>query len=178
MFEVGELVVYAGGDGVYRVDGVGLLDNPVAKQEQEYYTLTNILRNERNFIPVNTKAKLRLVITKTEVNLLMKRIPEIETRDLNHDNVKALSDYYETAIRSYDCETWVEVIKSIYIKKRRALDIGKKLTHTDEKYMKRAECLLFNELSVALGIPKEEVKGYIKDKAIDWENVEVVSKVG
>ena len=39
---------------------------------------------------------------------------------------------------------------------------SKKLGQVDTKFMKRAESLINGELSVALGIPQEEVPGYIE----------------
>ena len=38
---------------------------------------------------------------------------------------------------------------------------GKKVLSSDEHYLKKAEELLYSEMSIALSIPKERVEGYI-----------------
>lgn len=41
---------------------------------------------------------------------------------------------------------------------------NKKLSGTDERFWREGEALLFGELSYALGIPAEDVKGYISSQ--------------
>lgn len=53
---------------------------------------------------------------------------------------------------------------SIYAKKQDAVRQQKKFGVTDEKYLKRAEELLFGELAVALELPREEVQSYISQR--------------
>ena len=53
---------------------------------------------------------------------------------------------------------------SIHQKRKEADENKKKLGAIDERYMKRAEDLLFGELAVALGIEKHEVQSYIAGK--------------
>ena len=38
---------------------------------------------------------------------------------------------------------------------------GKKVINVDDKYLNIAEKFLYGEFAVALGLPKDEVKGYI-----------------
>ena len=55
--------------------------------------------------------------------------------------------------------------KTIYEKKIEAEKQGKhSLSQIDEKYMGRAEDLLFGEIAAVLGIPREEVLGFIEDR--------------
>ena len=53
---------------------------------------------------------------------------------------------------------------SIYAKKQDAARQQKKFGVTDEKYLKRAEELLFGELAVVLEIPREKVRNFIADR--------------
>ena len=48
-------------------------------------------------------------------------------------------------------------IKMIYERKQKRLAQGKKCTATDARYFQMAENLLYMELGVALGKPKEEI---------------------
>ena len=56
------------------------------------------------------------------------------------------------------------MIKSIYTKSIHAETAGKKPSIVDQRFRKRAEDLLHGELAVALGIPKERVPDYIKQR--------------
>lgn len=53
---------------------------------------------------------------------------------------------------------------SIYAKKQCAEQQSLKLGQVDEKFMKRAEELLFGELSGSLGIPRDKVQEYIASR--------------
>ena len=54
--------------------------------------------------------------------------------------------------------------KSIYAKRRWAQANNRKLGAIDERYMKRAEEMLFGELAAALEIPREKVQDYIAQR--------------
>ena len=54
--------------------------------------------------------------------------------------------------------------KSIYTKKLQAESQNKKIGAVDERFLQKAEDLLFGELAVALEIPKEKVLDYISEK--------------
>ena len=64
-------------------------------------------------------------------------------------------------MHTYQCESLVKIIKGVYLKGKQAVARGKKLGKTDQQFMKRAEELLYEELSLALDIPKEQVKDHI-----------------
>ena len=53
--------------------------------------------------------------------------------------------------------TCCDIIKMIYERKQKRLAQGKKCTATDARYFQMAENLLYMELGVALGKPKEEI---------------------
>ena len=57
----------------------------------------------------------------------------------------------------------MQLIKGIYEKGKHA-----KLGVVDQRYMKRAEDLLYGELAVALGIERDEVLPYIR-RVVDGE---------
>lgn len=60
-------------------------------------------------------------------------------------------------MRSCDCIEWIKLIKCIYNRKIKRLEEGKKVTSTDEKYMRLAEEALYSELEVALELEKDKV---------------------
>lgn len=54
------------------------------------------------------------------------------------------------------------MIKGIRHKYRETVRKGRKMGQVDQRYRKKAEGLLHGELSIALGIPLDQVEGYIQ----------------
>jgi len=122
------------------------------------------------YTPIDTDVFMRPVITYEEVQQLISHIPAIRAGRCNNYNVKMLQDYYQMILQTHACEDLLKLIKTIYTKKIIVVDLGKKLGQIDERYMKKAEDLLYSEFAIALSIPKESVKGYIEDKVKELEN--------
>ena len=90
----------------------------------------------------------------------MDEIPTIEELWEKDDKVRELR--YKEAIRSCNPREWIQIIKTSYLRQQQRKAQGKKATTVDERYFKAAEDHLYAELSIALGMPKEEVKDYIQ----------------
>ena len=56
------------------------------------------------------------------------------------------------------------LIQTLYIRKQERTAQGKKITALDERYMRTAENELYSELSLTLGIPKDEMEQYIRER--------------
>ena len=162
MFEKGTLVVYES-SGVCRVDDIGTPPGlPGAKKGQLYYTLTPVHGAGTIYIPVNTHAFMRPVITREEALELVARIPEIDESTCEDRDPRMLAAHYRSYLQNHDCESLVQLIKMIYVKNRAMAKNSRKPGMTDMQYMKRAKDLLHGELSVALDIPCDDVEDYIK----------------
>lgn len=170
MFEKGQLIM-CGGHGVCRV--VSITDNPVDRRDKvrKYYVLEPLFEKASTiYTPVdNDKVIMRRVMTKEEAEELTKRVTEIDTVWIQEE--KKREQMYKEAIRTYDCRSLVQVIKTLYIRKQNRIQEGKKVLSSDEQYLRKAEELLYSEMSVALSIPREEVETYIKDVVSRQESV-------
>ena len=160
MFEVGSLVVY-GSDGVCRVEKVGPLDMREAQKDVEYYTLSPLYHGGTIFTPVDTKVLMRPVITREEAEDLIAHIPEIQGETCLSRNPRLLHEQYQLSLKSGDCVELVKLIRPIYAKGREAEGKGRRLGQVDERSRKQAMDMLHGELAVALGIPVDQVEGYI-----------------
>lgn len=166
MFEKGSLMIYDT-TGVCRVEDIGVPEGlPVADKKKEYYKLAPVFGSGTIYIPVDTKVFMRPVISKDEAETLIHKIPDIRENFCETNNHKVLEDHYKASIMSHECEDLVQLIKTVYAKRKQLERSGKKSGKTDTQYMKRAKLLLHEELSIALGIPVEEVEAYIS-QAID-----------
>ncbi|MEA4824120.1 MAG: CarD family transcriptional regulator [Clostridiaceae bacterium] len=161
MFKTGDLVVY-GGNGVCRIESVA----PLPGTDQEYYTLRPLFTECVIRVPVTTKVAMRDVISRGEAMRLIDSIPNIVAEAYHNRSATLLAEHYDMAFRSHNCEDLIDLTMSIYTKKKIAEREKRKFGMVDERYMKRAEELLFGELSVALGIPVADVQSFIS-KRID-----------
>lgn len=161
MFEVGSLLIYDT-TGVCKVLDIGVPEGlPVANKERKYYKLTPVFGSGTIYIPVDTKVFMRPVISKEEAEALIRKIPEIREDVCDSRNLKVLEDHYKASLMTHECEDLVQLIKTVYTKKMNLEKSGKKTGKTDQQYMKRAKQLLYEELSIALGIPVGEMEDYI-----------------
>ena len=75
---------------------------------------------------------------------------------------KQAAQYYESIIRTRDCANLIKLVMSIYEKKQSLAKNDRHIGSMEATAMKRAEEMLFEELAVALDIPKERVQKYIE----------------
>ena len=163
MYEIGDLIVYAG-EGVCRVEEIGVPPMTGINKQRQYYTLKPLYREGMVYAPVDTQVFMRPVITREDADALIDRIPEIEPVVYENSNLRFLNEYYQAQLQNYNCEGLIKLIRSTRAKREVMIGRGKKLGLVDERYMKRAQDMLHGEFAVALGIERNEVPGYIQTK--------------
>ncbi len=155
MYSVGELIIYSS-TGVCRIVDISERDG------RQYYFLKPLYQNCTIQAPADsTKVFTRPVISKAEAEKLISEIPNIHAEAYHSRVLSQLSEHYDTALKSHDCRTLVELTMSIYAKQQYYTKLKKKLGAVDERFMRRAEDLLFGELAAALGIERDQVRSYI-----------------
>lgn len=164
MYQIGDLILYAN-MGVCEVVDILPQKLPGETQEQLYYTLSPLYQECVIRTPVNNqKVFMRPVISKDEAEKLIAMIPQIQAEPYHMKKAGQLADHYAQSLNTHDCVDLIELTMSLYAKKQEAEEQKKKFSVIDERYMKRAEELLFGELAVALEIPKDDVPAYIAGK--------------
>ena len=160
MYQKGDYVVKIP-EGICRIEDVMQLD--IYDTDKEYYMLVPISeKSSKIYIPTdNAEGRIRKVISKEETLKFIKSIPEIDEKDIPNEEMR--EQEYKTSILSCNNEKIVSIIKSIYARKQERMEQGKKITTTDDKYFKRAEDVLFSELSFVLNIPKDKMEQFISD---------------
>lgn len=171
MFGKGELIM-CGGHGVCRV--IDITDNPIDQMDKEkkYYVLEPVFEKASTiYTPVNNdKIIMRRIMNKDEAEKLIEHITEIDTVWIQEE--KRREQTYKDAIRTYDSKSLVQIIKTLYQRKKSRINEGKKVLSSDEQYLHKAEELLYSEMSLALSIPKEKVEEYIAE-AVDRQKATV-----
>ncbi len=126
MFEVGSLLIYDT-TGVCKVLEIGVPSGlPVANKDRMYYKLAPVFGSGTIYIPVDTKVFMRQVITHEEAEALIHKIPEIREDICETHNQKVLEDHYKASLMTHDCEDLVQLIKTVYAKKKHLEKSGKK----------------------------------------------------
>lgn len=159
MFQIGERIVY-GCIGVCEVTDIRL-QNFTGTEQKEYYVLRPLYMEGEILVPKDTSVFMRQIMTVQEANSLLDQIPTIQVEPYFCSALTELSQHYERAIHSQNCTDLIALAMSIFTKRKIRADHNLKAGVIDEKYLKRAEDLICNELSVVFGIPREEVPGYI-----------------
>lgn len=168
MFEIGTCIV-CGQRGVCKVEAIGPIG--LYGSEKDYYTLSQIYsRGAVSYVPADSdKVIMRKVISKVEAEKLIEEMDSIES--LWIENEKRREDIFKKALRTCDTREWVKMVKTLYARKISRLAQGKKVTASDERFLKAAEDNLYGELAVALDIPKKDVEKYIINRISAKEKV-------
>lgn len=165
MFGTGDYVVY-GHSGICQVMGVTTMDMAGISKERLYYILRPEGKSDGTiYTPVdNGKMVLRKVMTREEAEALIAEIPSIETLEITDDKYR--EERYKECIKSCECRELIRIIKTIYLRKQERVSQGKKVTATDERYLKMAEDNLYAEMSMLLGVPKAKMEQYISSRLL------------
>lgn len=162
MFDTDEYVVY-GNKGVCRITEITRMDMPGSPKGRLYYVLEPIQnRASKVYLPVdNDKAVIRSIMTPQEASALLEAIPEVEQLVVSDEKKREIC--YKEALRSCSGHKWIGMLKTLYIRRRERISMGKKITALDEKYLRATEHELIDELSLSLGITQEEAESCLQE---------------
>ena len=127
-------------------------------KERMFYILSPLYSDYTISVPVdNDKEFMRPVMSREEAEELIDLIPTIHADAYHNRVMRQLVEHYEECLKSHRGKDLLELTMSIYAKMQDVERQKRKVGSVDEKYMKRAEDLLYGELAVALDIPRERV---------------------
>lgn len=169
MFEKEEYVV-CGNKGVCLVEDIATLNISGVDKEREYYILKPVyMSGSTVYVPIDSaKESMRKVLSHEDADRLIQGISEIPL--IMQVNDKMLEQEYRSCMKTNCCEEWVKIIKTIYLRKQKRQEAGRKVTAVDAKYLRLAEDNLYGELAVSLNMPREDVEAYITSE-IDKQEV-------
>ena len=173
MFQIGDIVVYSN-HGVCKVIDIGPLAMNVADKERQYYTLAPLYQTESIiYAPVdNPKQVMRDVISRKQADALIQQIDGMEADWIT--NEKERERKYKETLKSCDCLKLAKMIKTLHIRHDKRAKLGKRMTVVDERYFKRAEEQLYEELAFVLQIELKNVDSYIR-KEIEEGHIQELS---
>lgn len=155
---------------VYKRDVCEIID--IKRNEisgKDYYILVPVSDKTLKIdVPVNNElGNIRKLITKSEINDLIKRIPSIPI--IENTNKLIESDYKEL-LKDGSFESLIRIIKTTYLRNKTRLDNKKRKGDKDYYYFNLAEKYLYTEFSIVLGKSFDETKEFIIQKVNDLDN--------
>ena len=130
------------------------------RNDEDYYVLTDV--NDPTLlikVPLTlAETIMRPLITRDEIDSLIKKIPNISTVSISNWNRGA---EYKTLLRDGTHESVISVIKTAYQRQQDKIDDRKKPSESDKIYFRQAENLFYSEIAAALNIDFDEARDYI-----------------
>lgn len=152
VYEIGELVQY-GNSGICKIEGIVQGVAGLDKDTKYYLMIPINCTSSKIYSPIdNDKVKMRNILSEQEAEKLFNAAPEIT--ELSIINEKQCEGIYKEALYSIDCYRWLMLLKTLCARKILRARQGKKITATDERYLKSVEERLKEELCVIMGEEK------------------------
>jgi CarD family transcriptional regulator len=160
MFEVGDFIVY-GNNGICQVLDITHPDIAGTDKTRLYYVLASTKnKDSKLYCPTdNDKIVLRKVISADEANAIIEEAKTLEP--LIIANNRERDDSYRSVLRSCDLRSCIQVLKALLLRKQQREACGKKVTATDERFMKAVQDGIYYELAMATGNELDVVKAAV-----------------
>ena len=160
MYKVNDTVLY-GNEGICQIENI--IEKKLTNQSIEYYVLKPVYKdNATVYVPTQNQdlvKKMKKLLSYDEIMDLIQNMPDCPVDWIENDNQR--KEKYRVIIRSGDHKQLIQMVKTLYHHKKSLEKTGKKFHVSDEKFMKEAENILYEEFAYVLNIKKEDVIPFI-----------------
>jgi CarD family transcriptional regulator len=152
MYEVGEYIVHPG-QGVCKVEDI--VDGPTAT----YMLLPVGARHPMKIsFPVASEGRLRPILTEQQARELIDEYSEMDVEEVSKASSLLEEEHFKNEIRQGTCRDAVRIVKTFRKRIAEARSANKKPPVVYERILKQASERSLEELAVALGSTKDEVR--------------------
>ena len=144
---------------------------------RDYFELRSLFQNALKLFVAVDEAEppaLRPVMGRREALALIDSIAGADGIDeaalKPSANTPTLLEKYDKRLKTFAPEDLIPIMKSVVARTARREVAGRQITATDKKYFDLAEGLLCDELSVALDIPRDEVRDFLVKRVKEAES--------
>ena len=156
MYKESDIVVY-GTEGVCRIQGT--TEKKFDGKTIQYYILTPIYKEtETVYVPIGNErsmSKMRHVLSLEEAKSLVESVPQEPMEWVKSDRER--QKLYRDILLYGTSKDILLMTRTLYLHRLKQIEHGKKLHASDERFMKEAEKMLFQELAYVFGIKVEDV---------------------
>ena len=160
MYNIDDVVVY-GTEGICKITGI--TEMKFGGEKSEYYILAPVEKEENTvYVPKNNEKvlkRMRKILSADEAKDLIASLPMEPMTWITNDRERQMA--YKDIILTGKPEEVFRMVSTLYNKQKDQLAIGKKLHASDERFLRDAEKMLFNEIGYALNIKPQEVLSVI-----------------
>ncbi len=155
MYNVNDVVLY-GSNGVCKISEI--TTRKISDVAIEYYVLKPLCSQSITlFVPTGNESlvsKMRYVLTSEEINKVINGISD-EPGWIDDKNVRF--EFCKNVISSGDFEKLVELVRLLKFHEKAQIQKGKHLHISDERFLKEAEKMVCDEISIVLNVERTEV---------------------
>ena len=163
MYKIGSIVVY-GTEGLCKI--CDITERTFGKETSEYYVLSPLSNEaETVFVPKNNEKvlkRMRPILSKERASELLEAAPSEYGEWVENDRER--QQMYKQILLCGSSEDLLMMTRTLYLHQIELLERGRKLHAADERFLKEAEKMLFEELAYVFNITVAEVLPLITRK--------------
>ncbi len=160
MYAVNDMVLY-GRNGACKI--VDITKREVAGSSIEYYVLQPVYNQASTiFVPTGNQTltgKMRQVLSADEIHALIRSLPDEQSLWIEDEEERRAR--YSEILSGGNRRDIVRMIKALYLHREELKERGKHLHLADERFLKDAERLLYDEFALVLQIQPDQVLPFI-----------------
>jgi len=160
VFSVCDIVNY-GTVGVCRI--IDVTEREFGGESREFYVLKPVYDDKSTvYVPVGNQKlvdKMKRVLTAEEVYEMIRCLPQASSAWIEDERVREKE--YRNILQSGSREEMVRMIKALHTHREQQALKGKKLRIADERVLKEAERILYDEFALVLEIRPDQVIPFI-----------------
>ena len=156
MYKIGSIVVY-GTEGLCKI--CDITERTFGKETMEYYVLAPVENGaETIFVPKNNEKilkRMRPILSRERATELLEAPPSELGEWVENDRER--QQVYKQVLLCGSSEDLLRMTRALYLHQIELLERGRKLHAADERFLKEAEKMLFEELAYVFDITVAEV---------------------
>ena len=163
MFAVNDTILY-GLNGACKITDI--TKREIGGSAAEYYVLQPVYSNASTiFVPTGNKnltGRMRRVLSAAEIYALIKSMPQEKPVWIEDENQR--KEACKEILSNGDRRELIRLIKALYLHQKELQQIGRRLHMSDERFLKEAERLLYDEFALVLRIKPDQVLPFIMEQ--------------
>ena len=160
--EIGKYVVYRSSE-ICRVEGFEKKSFDGVTEKEYCVLVPTTSDRSKYYVPMElAESKMRALQTKDEIYALIDGMKQTQPEWDASDERRR--DRFNEVLSGGDYRLIISMMHSLYLERQERLANGKKLLAAEEKALKAAESLIYNEFGFVLGIKENEVGDVIEKR--------------
>lgn len=163
MYQAGDKLLY-GTEGVCEIKEI--CEMKISSKKAKYYVLQPIYREGATlYVPFDNEAltaKMRPILTVDEINAMLDTICAENIHWI--EDASERKSEFQRIMLSGDRLEILRMIRTLYLRRKRLQESGRRLRINDDQMLRDAEKLIDGEFALVLNISQRDVPGYIRQR--------------